>query len=368
MTRRKSSRLGLRPASIALCAIVVLHVATAAADADGRSERVDNAKAIHSASENASEYLNELSARRRVTTLFKNKQSPRYGVQESYVNTSKGNLTFVVRDLVRRERMPIVVARVYDSSMLDGVDFGPGWVLGLNETLTIKNGLVNYTDSSNSTHTLEAHDGKLVPVEPALASVENGKILRSAGGSIQAILLNCGDVQKRFDRKGGIFRLVQVSTQGGALHIGYNGHLMESISSDHSKISFSRDNRGRIIKIEDDLGRTVSYGYDKNGVLTDVHDRAGERWSYKYSDDKDKQLTSIIDPRDATILEAMYLDSKVIDIRALHSRASFEYNPESTRMTNGLGQKTVFHISDGITDGITDSKRKRFTYYLRRPV
>ncbi len=41
-------------------------------------------------------YLNELSARRRLTTLFPNEQSPFYGVQMNYVNLTRGNLTFLV--------------------------------------------------------------------------------------------------------------------------------------------------------------------------------------------------------------------------------------------------------------------------------
>lgn len=57
-------------------------------------------------------FLNELSTRRRVTTLFENRQSPFRGVQENFVNTSAGNLTFLVRDLVRVGGMPIVTGRV----------------------------------------------------------------------------------------------------------------------------------------------------------------------------------------------------------------------------------------------------------------
>jgi hypothetical protein len=38
-------------------------------------------------------------------------------VQVGYVNVGRGNLTFVRRDLVTVGRIPLVLARVYDSSL-----------------------------------------------------------------------------------------------------------------------------------------------------------------------------------------------------------------------------------------------------------
>ena len=61
----------------------------------------------------AYQFLNDLSSRRRVTTFFPNQQSPLYGAQDGFLNTTRGNVTFVIRDLVRVAAMPIVVARVY---------------------------------------------------------------------------------------------------------------------------------------------------------------------------------------------------------------------------------------------------------------
>lgn len=56
--------------------------------------------------------LKDLSSRRRVAKLFHNHQSMFQGVQERLVNTSSGNLTFLVRDLVAVGGMPIVAGRV----------------------------------------------------------------------------------------------------------------------------------------------------------------------------------------------------------------------------------------------------------------
>src|SRR5262245_45825177 len=70
-------------------------------------------------------FLNEVSERRRVNNLFPNEQSAFHGVPIRYVNSHRGNLSFVRRDLVAVGRIPIVFARVYDSSSAGGGDFGP---------------------------------------------------------------------------------------------------------------------------------------------------------------------------------------------------------------------------------------------------
>lgn len=56
--------------------------------------------------EKAQALLKDLSSRRRVAKLFRNHQSMFHGVQERFVNTSAGNLTFLVRDLVAMGGMP----------------------------------------------------------------------------------------------------------------------------------------------------------------------------------------------------------------------------------------------------------------------
>lgn len=44
------------------------------------------------------ELLNELTERRGINTFFTNQQLLSYGLQKGYVNTSKGNVTFIRRD------------------------------------------------------------------------------------------------------------------------------------------------------------------------------------------------------------------------------------------------------------------------------
>ena len=147
-------------------------------------------------------FLNELSARRRVTTLFENRQSAFHGVQENFVNTSAGNLTFLVRDLVRVGGMPIVMGRVYDSALHGGDaarDFGPGWKLAVRESLSERGGRLVYRDASNAEHLLEVRGGDIVPAVPALAPVSSGRLHRTPAASI--VELRAGDIVRHFVKR-----------------------------------------------------------------------------------------------------------------------------------------------------------------------
>ena len=331
-------------------------IATATAHAN---ETVPDRGALNSADEDFKrnvEFLNELSSRRRVTTLFKNQQSRRFGVQESFVNTSKGNMTFVVRDLVRRDRMPVVLARVYDSSKVEYDDFGPGWMLGLNEFMTIHNGVATYTDSTNTTQVLTIQNDLLLPTEPGLSNVTQGLVESIDDQPSIVTLLTTGKVTKHFTRIEGVFRLTQVETSTGLIDISYDGNRISGVSSADSTISLERDKLGRIVGATDDLGREVTYLYDPKGRLVEMVGRAGDRWKYTYNDARSSELTTIEDPKGSTILAAKYSDGKVVEIRVLHAQATLEYESELTTMTTASGNRTLFHIEDGLTNGITDHR------------
>jgi hypothetical protein len=83
------------------------------------------------------EQVSELSSRARANVYFANPQSVFRGVQVNFVDVGAGNLTFLRRDLVAAGRIPLVFARVYDSSGKGSVDFGPGWSLSAAESITV---------------------------------------------------------------------------------------------------------------------------------------------------------------------------------------------------------------------------------------
>jgi hypothetical protein len=131
-------------------ALILLCIRTAPVLAQGvvvPAEDVDPQRAEGTA-QSALHIVNEISNRRRLTTFFVNEQSPFYGVQINYVNVGRGNLTFLNRDLVRLDRVPIVAGRVYDSRLDVESDFGAGWKLSVSEVIRRRGTALHYVDAS----------------------------------------------------------------------------------------------------------------------------------------------------------------------------------------------------------------------------
>lgn len=117
----KAHLLKLPPAAagLALCVALVCGTPLPVSAAEAAAAEADDAFRAR-AEAKAQGLLNDLSSRRRVATLFPNSQSMFQGVQERFVNTSAGNLTFLLRDMVAVGAMPIVAARTYDSLLARG--------------------------------------------------------------------------------------------------------------------------------------------------------------------------------------------------------------------------------------------------------
>ena len=312
-------------------------------------------------------FLNELSTRRRVTTLFENRQSAFHGVPENFVNTSAGNLTFLVRDLVRVGGMPIVMGRVYDSAPNGGDaarDFGPGWKLAVRESLSERGGRLVYRDVSNAEYLLEVRGGDIVAAVPALAPVSSGRLHRTRAFSF--VELRAGDIVRHFvkrhppsppgasARPDRPWRLTGVRHPRGWLRIEWQAGVIARMESDTGSVEFVRRDDGRIVVARDDLGRAVGYDYDEQGRLAATTDLAGGTWSYDYGGDG--ALTAMVDPRGKTVLEASHAGGRTATVRALHAETTFHYGTGTTRAVDGLGRTTTFHrAADGITTGVADA-------------
>ena len=122
------------------------------------------------------DYLAEFSDRRRLTTFFRNEQSPFLGVQVNYVNVGAGNLTFLNRDLVRLDRMPLVFGRIYDSRKTTHTDFGQGWKLTVSEFIDDQTYLFTYTDASNSRYVLNKFGDEIVSNISHLTGIVGGRL------------------------------------------------------------------------------------------------------------------------------------------------------------------------------------------------
>jgi Domain of unknown function (DUF6531) len=168
--------------------------------------------------------VTELSNRRRLTTFFTNEQSPFYGVQLNHVNVRLGNLTFLNRDLVRTDRVPIVFGRVYDSRKTTDVDFGPGWKLSVVELIQRQGSSLLYVDASGSEYELTIDGGRVFSEYSHLTGITDGRFQGNA------IDLRHNGLHKRFERAENGYRLVAVRDDAGdAIRRKYKAGLVERI-------------------------------------------------------------------------------------------------------------------------------------------
>ena len=290
-------------------------------------------------------HANEISSRRRLTTVFPNEQSPFHGVQMNFVNVKRGNLTFVNRDLVRLDRVPIVFGRVYDSANTDDSDFGPGWKLSVSESIARYGQQLVYTDAGNSQHLLETDGTFVASPHPHLTAIAGGV---DNGRSIR---LHVAGLVKQFEQIGNRFFLVAVSDKwGNALTLHYDGEMVSGISSQNGRsVSIRRNPAGLIVGASDDAGGAVRYEYDANGRLAAAFSLSGGEWTFAYDDEH--RLTDFVDPRDNTVLSARYDRSgNVTRLNSLYDDMAFEYFATHTRIETSLQQAATFwHHESGLT-------------------
>lgn len=298
-------------------------------------------------------YLNELTNRRRINRLHPNRQSPFYGVRIGYVNASRGNLTFVNRDLVRIDRLPLVLGRVYDSQIQHNNDFGRGWKLTVAETLTYTDQGYVYADASNSQYLLSKSDDSIRSVYSHITGIVDGT-LEDEGRSAELNLL--GGMSKIFERSPDGYRIVSVrDSHGNQIHVRYNRYGVHRIDSSNGRfVEIRRDkSSGRVVGMIDDLGNTVAYQYDKNDQLIGFIDRGGNEWRYQYS--KTGLLERIRDPEGRPALKVHYDQGGTpgaVEVYGVADKFEFSDRAATVETVDGIA-KFQAHES-GLTQRIDD--------------
>lgn len=297
--------------------------------------------------------LNEFSGRRRVNTFFPNEQSAFHGVAIRYVNTATGNLSFVRRDLVTVGRLPIVLARVYDSERRIGSDFGPGWHLSLAETIEPRgDGSLVYLDDSASELTFVAdRTGHYTMTPPGPSNIASVEVRED-----RIRLTDNSGWTKTFRRSGERFHLTRIrDPYDNTLTLRYNGEELDEITTSNGRfVSIQRDASGRVVKVVDDQARTVSYAYNPQGQLSVITDLGDYPWRYEY--DRKARLRRVIDPRDIEILIVAYDDQgQVADSRILGTHDRYEYRGRQTHITDADGRVSVVsHSPSGLVTSLTN--------------
>ncbi|MFT4928014.1 MAG: YD repeat-containing protein [Phenylobacterium sp.] len=304
--------------------------------------------------------LNELSQRRRVNTFFANQQSVSQGLRQGFVNVGSGNVTFVRRDLVTSGRIPLVMARVYDSAFdasrdMDKFgDFGPGWQLSLAQTITINNeGILVYTnDNVVSYRFMPTATG--YKVDPAQNS-DIRAVEWTGQGLLQISYFN--GLAKRFEKLGDRYRLVSITdNNGNQLQLSYTNNQLAIIAgANHRKVVIKRDDMGRITRITDDINRVVSYHYNKKGLLERVDDLGSNQWLYRYHNNQ--LLHKVIDPQGQQAAKFTFNQqhkAKTVKIRGQQYRYQYQDNITKAKDDNG-GTSTFVQNDAGMTTSVTNA-------------
>lgn len=301
------------------------------------------------------DYLNEFTERRRLKVYFANEQSVFYGAQVGYVNVGRGNLTFVRRDLVTVGRLPLVLARIYDSSFDGGDDFGRGWHLSAAETIRLEaDGSVVLLSESATPERFVPSDGRLIQAQPCPTDILD---VRPIDPQRFEVKLRTGLV-KEYTLLGDRFRLTRVQDRNGnAVTLEYhNGKLARLRGQNHRQISLSRDAAGRIVSVRDDQDRRVGYRYNERGQLIEVTDLGGNGWRYEYNERG--QLSRAVDPLFHTNLAVMYDEQgRVTELRSPSGTYRYRYEAGAPRtvVTDPHGYESRFvQNAAGLTTAITN--------------
>jgi YD repeat-containing protein len=301
------------------------------------------------------EQASEFSSRARANVYFPNPQSIFVGVQFNFVNTGSGSLTFLRRDLVVSGRIPLIAARVYDSSSKGTVDFGPGWRLSATDTLSVTGNKAQLiTESGYVVSFVRTAEGAF-QLETDYPSDYLG-LKKTAPDTIQATLRS--GLVKEFTRIEHEFRLTKVSDRNGnEIRLLYKNGLLARMENANHWISFIRNKNGRIAALQDDQKRKVSYAYDGAGLLNQVTDLGGHSWQYAYSEAG--TLKTATDPSQRLNFGVTYGDSgRVSRLQLPSGIIQYNYAP-ANRTTTVIDRKQLtsrfFQNEDGITTKVINA-------------
>ena len=300
--------------------------------------------------------LNELSPRRQVNTFTPNQSSViTNGLQKHFVNVGSGQLSFLRRDLVTVGRRPLVMARIYDSSLVNSNDFGVGWQLSLAQTIDVlDDGTLLYRDDTASLY-------KFIPttvgfkIHPAQNS-DIKSVMYDAEGLLQITYLT-GWV-KRFVKLGNKHRLASITDNNkNRLTLIYNENkLSKVIGANGRSVYIARNEQGRITSITDNNGRVVSYFYNQKGLLKAVDDLGGNQWQYQYHGNG--LLHKVTDPKGQLAGQFSFgKDKKATSVKIRARKYRYKYQANKTLVTDENGDSTAFtQNAQGVTTSVTNAE------------
>jgi RHS repeat-associated protein len=216
---------------------------------------------------------------------------------------------------------------------------------GVTSTLTVPNAEVKANTDKNSNNAgdfsgnangvLLYKEGKLFnlagrPYVPQDDGFGNRYILTTKDGTKYEINATTGDLESVTDTNGNVLTYSDTEIK----------------SSTGVKVTFERDNQGRITSVTDPLGAKVQYGYDVKGDLVSVKDRDGNETKFEYNATRSHYLDKIVDSLGREAVKTEYDEAGRLKKTANSSGngVEFVYNPNNSLETvkDALGNATTY--------------------------
>lgn len=267
-----------------------------------------------------------------------------YSGEEGFgVNPAIGNYSYQNEDIrIPGLGVPLNFTRSYNSAAAttDGV-LGSGWTHNYNIRLSVGlNGIVNVSTEDGRTDTFVlGPDNSYIPFPGVF-----DKLVKNADGTWNLKRTNRTNLY--FDTEGKITRITDKN--GNTLTFTYdeNKRLVKVTEAAGRDLSFSYDNDGHINTITDPAGRTTEYSYTGSD-LTGYVDMAGNGTSYTY--DGGHRITAVTDPRGHAAIRVTYNENGKVQEQedALGNKTAFAYDGASRKTVITEGTKTVTQEYDG---------------------
>lgn len=315
---------------------------------------------------------------------------------------------FVIRktDLVLPGRVPIGIERVYWSGLSRVGFFGIGWNLAADYDVRLATrGTSLVLIRPDQSQLLFAPDGSGKWVNTSAPFMQGAVITQLPGDFIFQLRLKDGTLQ-RFDRIVGfanVAALAQLTdrnantvtiTREGSSPSNF-GRITRLTEPAGRSLTLAYDASGRIQTVTDPIGRVVRYTYDGQGRLDTMTDP--ENGITRYSYDAQHRLRTITDPRNITYLTNEYdaqgrviqqtqadggvwtfgyttngplvTETRVIDPRSNSTTQRFSSQGFVISSTDALGQVTSHEYAPGTNLRVASTdplgRTMRFTYDAR---
>lgn len=238
--------------------------------------------------------------------------------------------------------IPLQFTRTYSSGLASKRGpLGYGWAdsYGMAITTDATTGVVTVHEQ-NGAQVAFTSDGLGEYVAPARVLAT---LTAHVGGGYTFTPVN-GD-QYGFDKAGQL--VSEVDRNGYLTSLSYSAGRLTKVTDPAGRtLTFGYGSNGLMSSLHEPSGYTMSFRYNTSDDLTSVTDQGGGVWSFSY--DSRHRMLSMIDPDGGKTTNVYNRAGRVTSQSdPMGRRTSFAYSPNQTTMTDPTGSKTVDTFLDG---------------------